>query len=364
MGLVRVLLALFVVFDHSSAIKSLNLPGGPFAVKVFFIISGFYMTLILSRKYIGKGSYKLFITNRFLRLYPIYWTVVVLTIFFSFGSYIIYGNWMRLVPYVAYNEFMSFSTLSYLGFVNLFLFGQDVVMFLGLNLETGSMFFTNNFVATSPQFHGFLLIPQAWTVGLELLFYLIAPFIVRRKIRIIAILIVLSVTIRCYIYFVLDLHNDPWTYRFFPNELALFLLGTVSYHIYNYLQIKPVNRNYHKFVFGFYIVLIITFNYLPDISSILDINSVLFYIITCASIPSIFILTKSSKIDNRIGDLSYPIYLVHMLIIYLANLLIKEYSLINNRGAFVVLITIIVSYLLVVFISDPIEKIRQKRVKT
>ena len=114
-------------------------------------------------------------------------------------------------------------------------------MFLGLNIESGSMFFTNNFTLTNPQFHDFLLIPQAWTIGLELIFYLIAPFLVRRKIRIILILISISVLIRCYIYFILDMQHDPWTYRFFPSELALFLIGTISYHIYNYFNNNSIN---------------------------------------------------------------------------------------------------------------------------
>lgn len=364
MGVLRVILALLVVFDHSGAITFIGLPGGPFAVKVFFIISGFYMTLILHKKYIGKGSYGLFITNRFLRLYPIYWVIVGLTIVISVGSYLVYGNWLRLIPYVMYNEYMNLPTLGFLGITNLILFGQDLVMFLGLNVETGNMFLTNNFVNTFPQFHDFLFIPQAWTVGLELLFYLVAPFIVRKNIRVVLILITISVLIRCYIYFILGLHHDPWTYRFFPNELALFLIGTISYHIYSYLQKNPIHRSYYMILYIIYLLIMVSYDYLPDINSTLDINSVLFYLLTGLSIPGIFILTKSSKIDNRIGDLSYPIYLVHMLLIYIVNLVIKEYQMSFHKGTVVVVLTVIVSYLLVKYISDPIEKLRQSRVKT
>jgi peptidoglycan/LPS O-acetylase OafA/YrhL len=362
LGIIRLLLALLVVLDHSRAFPSLELPGGPFAVKVFFIISGFYMTLILTKKYTGKGSYNLFITNRFLRLYPIYWFVVGLTIFFSIGSYLIYGSWLRLVPYVAYNEYMNFPTIGFLGLTNLILFGQDLVMFLGLNLDTGGMFLTSNFVNTHPQFHEFLLIPQAWTVGMELLFYLVAPFIVTRKLRFVTLLIAISILSRIYIYFVLGMQHDPWTYRFFPNELALFLIGTVSYHIYKYIRKNPINKNINKMIFIVYMFVLIFYNQLPAINSILDIKSVLFYTLTGLSIPSIFLLTKSSNIDNRIGDLSYPIYLVHMLIIYVASLVIKEFGLNIHKGIVVVVLTIITSYLLVRYISDPIEKYRQSRV--
>lgn len=83
MGLIRVLLALFVVFEHSNAFEIIKLPGGELAVKVFFIISGFYMTLILSTKYVGRGSYSLFISNRFFEIIPnILGHSCVYTIFF------------------------------------------------------------------------------------------------------------------------------------------------------------------------------------------------------------------------------------------------------------------------------------------
>ena len=91
MGKIRLLLALSVVAVHGGIIWKFQLVGGHIAVQAFFIISGFYMSLILNEKYIGSNSsYKLFITNRFLRLYPIYWTVLLFTlllfIFFDSGK--------------------------------------------------------------------------------------------------------------------------------------------------------------------------------------------------------------------------------------------------------------------------------------
>lgn len=366
MGLLRVFLALLVVIDHSyGKISAFHLPDGTFAVKVFFIISGFYMTMILNKKYIGKGSYGLFISNRFLRLFPVYWVVLGLTVGLSFLSFFIFNNWMTLTPYVTYNEFMDLKTLVFLGLTNIFLFGQDIVMFLGINLDTGSLFFTKNFILTNPRLYYFLFVPQAWTIGLELLFYIIAPFIVRRKIKIILLVVLCSVFIRLFIYFILDMQNDPWDSRFFPTELALFLLGALSYHIYEHLCNKPIKYIYNKLIVLIYVLVLLFYNYLPDLETFIDIKPALFYILTVLSIPSIFTLTKSSRIDNRIGDLSYPIYIVHMLVIFILWMLIEKFDLnIYNgiKGALVVAITVTVSYLLVKYVSDPIEKIRQKRV--
>jgi peptidoglycan/LPS O-acetylase OafA/YrhL len=84
MGLIRVLLALAVVDFHAvrfaSAPHFLNLPwvNGGVAVQSFFVISGFYMALILSGKYAGRGVF-VFYRARFLRLYPAYWIVAVAT---------------------------------------------------------------------------------------------------------------------------------------------------------------------------------------------------------------------------------------------------------------------------------------------
>lgn len=78
-------MALSVVAAHGISVFKINLVGGPLAVQAFFIISGFYITLILNEKYVDVNNiYSLFISNRFLRLYPIYWSVLFLIIVSNF----------------------------------------------------------------------------------------------------------------------------------------------------------------------------------------------------------------------------------------------------------------------------------------
>jgi peptidoglycan/LPS O-acetylase OafA/YrhL len=91
----------------------------------------------------------------------------------------------------------------------------------------GGMYFTHDFRTSSPSFHSFLLVPQAWSLGIEVMFYIIAPFLVRKSNLAIISIIALSLLIKIFTYSI-GYTNDPWTYRFFPSELALFLLGTVS----------------------------------------------------------------------------------------------------------------------------------------
>lgn len=364
MGALRVLLALFVVLDHFRSYSTFDFPGGVFAVKVFFIISGFYMTMILDKKYVGKGSYTLFLSNRFLRLYPIYWVVLGLTIGASFISYFAYNDWLRLTQYVVYHDIMNIKTLVFQGFANIFLFGQDMVMFLGMDSEKGTMFFSNNFNKTNPPFHTFLFVPQAWTIGMELLFYIVAPFLVRRKTKIILLIITASLLLRIFFYYYLRWDHDPWTYRFFPNELALFLLGAISFRLYQFINRRHINSQLKSIIVISYFVVLIFYKYLPGTGVLIENTKIIvFYLFTSISIPVIFLSTKKSRIDNRIGDLSYPIYIVHMFVIYITSSLMHNYNLQFNKSIVVIISTIIISYILVKFVSDPVEKFRQNRVK-
>src|SRR6267154_1532992 len=83
MGLLRLIFALFVLIYHCGQFDSIGFMQGPEAVQSFYIISGFYMGLILNEKYVTANSYKLFISNRFLRIFPTYWIVLVLIVLCS-----------------------------------------------------------------------------------------------------------------------------------------------------------------------------------------------------------------------------------------------------------------------------------------
>ncbi len=127
MGLLRLFLAVSVVVAHTSLFLGTNFfVAGSIAVEAFFIISGFYMSLILNEKYVGENSYRLFITNRLLKLYPIYWVVLLVSIIFSF--------WIPMFQNIGVEQFSSHIKEFGIGewFIaissNLFVFGQDAAM--------------------------------------------------------------------------------------------------------------------------------------------------------------------------------------------------------------------------------------------
>ena len=360
MGILRFLLAITVVLAHSSPIFGFSFVSAPIAVQSFYIISGFYMTLILNEKYVGvNGSYKLFISNRFLRLYPIYWIVLFLTVAYCIAIAVhSHGkHWGNLDIYAAHFDSMSFSSFTFLVFTNLFLFLQDVVMFLGLNTTTGHLFPTANFKETNPMLYEFLLIPQAWTIGIEIAFYLIAPFLVRRKLKIIIPLIIVSLILRLVLYYRLGLQYDPWTYRFFPTEVVFFLLGIVSYHMYRKLRTQEIKDIYLKLIWFGILGFTVFYNFLP-----IPAKSYLYLIAFFVALPFVFILTKSWKRDSYIGELSYPIYISHMLILTL--IIGRKIPVIGGLGLTLTILTIVFSVILNELVAKKIEKLRQKRVKT
>jgi peptidoglycan/LPS O-acetylase OafA/YrhL len=358
MGLLRLILAISVVLAHSGTILGTRFIGGPTAVQAFYIISGFYMALILNEKYIGNNSsYKLFITNRLLRIYPTYWIILVSSILFSITVYFYnHGNKAGLIqPYVDYFSMMNIWSIGFLILSNLILFFQDTVLFLGINLVTGNLYFTDHFSATNPLLYKFMLVPQAWTISLELIFYLIAPFLARKTLKIIVFLIALSILLRIVLTHY-GLKEDPWSYRFFPTELVFFLLGLVSYRIYVKLRIIKIHDNYLKMIWGVIIVFTIFFDFitLPE-------KTYLYLFIFFLCLPFVFLLTNKWKQDLYLGDLSYPIYLSHILVLACIHGL--KIPMVGGPGLSLSIWTIVSAILLNEFVVKKIERIRQNRIK-
>lgn len=312
------------------------------------------MSLILNEKY-KKGSYKLFISNRFLRLYPIYWCVLVLTIIWCiimiYSSNKLAEN--SLMTFIQYFHTLNSPTFIYLVLSNIFVFGQDIALFLGLDQSNGGLFFTENFRLTNPHLHTFIFVPQAWTIGLELMFYLIAPFLLRRKTWLILLLITLTLSLKLFIYNS-AFNHDPWTYRFFPAELLFFLLGKISYDIYTKIRTFQIPRVVLLGTLLSVILVTVFYFWLPFNKPYLYFTG--FFI----ALPLIFILSKKSKIDTYIGELSYPIYISHVFLLMIIQSL--KIPFIESKGTTLIIFSVIFSILLNVFITNKIEKFRQKRV--
>ena len=320
MGMIRLALALSVMNTHSGvSILGLGLMPGYIAVRSFYIISGFYMAMILNEKYVRKGDYVAFLQQRFFRLYPTYFVVLLLCLLgdglASHAHLIQHDNG----PYL-FNRLSELQPLSivFLAATNLLILGQDIVMFLGVGPH-GNLFFTPDFNSVPlPAWH-FLIVPPAWSLGLEITFYLLAPFIVRRSVLFHIGLIIVSIALRLFFRFHFKLSEDPWSYRFFPFEIGFFLFGSLCYRAYaargNFFETLAGRYGWIRWPFLLYLL-----TYSGAIS-----RGVPIFLALCLLIPLFFIATKANPVDKFCGELSYPIYLCHYLTL----------SLMSNWVAFV-----------------------------
>ncbi|WP_181318885.1 acyltransferase family protein [Photobacterium kishitanii] len=355
MGFLRILLALSVVIAHSEPFFGFKLIGGDKAVELFFIISGFYMAMILNNKYTGAGSYKIFIQNRFLKIYPIYILSIVLIIGMSLASFIAFDSLGKLQIYNQYFDDINLFSFIFLVLSNILIFGQDLVMFLGLDTSNGTLFFTEDFRTTTPMLFEFLLNPPAWSIAVELTFYLIAPLILRKSIKLILLIALISFSIKFIV--LADLTNDPWSYRFFPSELCYFLLGSLSYRISTAFFDKIDNKIKTKIGYTtltFNIIYISFYEYI-------DMSFSLFLILFAMSIPFIFFALKRSKLDRDIGELSYPIYILHYIMLMICNKLLSNSQFEYLTSEIVFFMSVLASIICIKLLMTPLETYRQKR---
>jgi peptidoglycan/LPS O-acetylase OafA/YrhL len=363
MGTLRFLLALAVVIVHTSYVYGysdygLRLTGAVVSVQAFYMLSGFYMALILNTKYTGKGSYRLFITNRFLRIYPAYWVVLLLTCALSAVPTFDHMFGFTLWDYLGADNPLNLGSIVFLNVTNFLLFGQDVVLFLGIRPDEG-LYFTTDFRESKPPLFEFLPVPQAWTLSLELMFYILAPFLARRRTYILLCLIAGSLALRLYIYFVADLYHDPWTYRFFPAELAFFIAGMVSYRLYLWLKERTFSGNLAPAATIAVLCTTIGFQFLPGYVE----RQWAYYGLLFWLMPFLFIFSNSHhSTDGWLGELSYPMYVCHVFVLLALSPLLKGIS--SGLASFVACAaTVLFSLALMHFVSAPIDNYRQGRIR-
>lgn len=347
MGLVRLLLSISVVLTHSSAIFGTSLVGGRTAVECFFVISGFYMAMVLEKKYFKMRSavWPTFMASRMARLLPVYVTVLLAAAAATVFAPMIGKQ----------SDFLDgFSGLSIPGaivvvFSNLTLLGQDFLTFSAVG-PAGFPVPVADPLSDPNRGANLLLIPQAWSVSVEILFYLLAPFLLRLSTRSLVAIGVLSITLRL-VLLIAGLNVDPWTYRFFPSELLYFLAGVVAYRAVGSSAAQP--RWLGGALVSALLVASVFFSLLRNSLAFIEFA---FPLIFAIAVPYIFSWTSRSKFDRWIGELSYPLYVVHVLV---AKVL--DAANFPVTGLTLTAASLVAAVILLLLIDVPVERIRQAR---
>ena len=347
MGYVRFFLAISVVFSHGFVTYMV---GGRLAVQLFFMISGFLMSYVLneSNKYELKH---VFYRSRFLRIFPIYFVVASATLVY----FLIHDSVSSIAFFDVYSNSGVVATLM-LVLANLLIFLQDVVMFFRTSPD--GLTCVSNFREFDQQLWRGLLVPQAWTLSLELIFYLIFPFIFNKRKTIVVIFLV-SLFLKGFFVMSGIGRVDPWSYRFFPFEICWFLLGALS-HIY----VFPIfNRRKTSKVAPWIVSVccfaICFFHFLPYKL----LFSFIFLFIFSLLLPILF--SFRSRLDSFLGALSFPIYICHMLVIYV----IYEFAGVDDYKeadilsfSLVISVVLCLSYLLERYIGVYFDKLRFSKI--
>jgi peptidoglycan/LPS O-acetylase OafA/YrhL len=241
--------------------------------------------------------------------------------------------------------------------------GSDWLMFS--QWHNGNLHF-GNFRNSELPLWNMLLVPQSWSIGIEITFYLFAPMICKAKSRTIAFIGIALLTAR-FVGLFFGLNQDPWTYRFFPFELPMFLIGILLYRLRTYRG-NSFKISVNK-VYPLLIIFYVCFRYLTFRFSLNQFWQMLVLIIlTCI----VIMWSEETSKDKKLGDLSYPIYLSHILVMSTYNEVVgilsrklPSFEELNNpllAMPISLVITILFSFLLLRLVK-PIEKIRDKNRK-
>jgi peptidoglycan/LPS O-acetylase OafA/YrhL len=364
MGVIRFVLALSVVFWHIRGAPYFLL-NAQVAVILFFIISGFYMAMVINEKYAnGQPEHwiRTFYFARFWRLYPPYLVMFLVMM--------LWGAPTNLPSPLLGRLPMSMFDQVVLAIPNIVLFGQDLHQFLvRVRVESAGPPFLLDIVSRiNPAVlqDNMMAVGQAWTLAAEATFYVIAPFIVHSARRT-AIALVVTLAIRFYFMTILGQRSGIWGYSFFPCVACMFILGSAVYHAHKLIP----RRDLHTVagwiaLAGFatwFGTLVSTNNIVlgsPADWSIDRPRFWLLYLLFAASLPFMFEATKNVRIDREIGEISYPLYVVHGLVV---GLVYFRWS--GPQGSVpdawaAVTLSVFAAYIMRQFVEVPIERWRNK----
>jgi len=355
MGMIRFFLAVCVVFTHCPWHGSGDyfLLNGRNSVQIFFMISGFLISYVLKNNP-GYQRSRTFYLGRAFRIYPIYWVVAGAALVLSVATH---ENPVAIIPHMPWGARIALIVS------NALILGQDWIMFSGIN--NGHFVFSTNFMHSNPPVFFGLVLSPAWSLDVELSFYLLAPFILKKRARVVSVLAV-SLALRLAFFFMRPdlVVSDPWTYRFFPFEISLFMLGALSQDLmlpwWAGLQKKSIYASYGT---AFFIAAGASMFLIPGNEFY---KSLFLFCSFFACLPLAFIFQNDHKWDSALGELSYPIYVSHLLVLMTLPRILRNIYHFSDLSVtlFCVFYAIILASLLNRFIARPLEIYRKKITRT
>ncbi len=285
-GIYRYVLINFIVLTHLW--RGLVNWSGVYAVVAFYVLSGYLIVLVLKEKYdFSFIGLRRFFINRILRIYPIYWVLLLIVI-------LIFLFYPQLTTLTGETVYLPHSISEWVS--NIFIIG----------LKTPAL----RLLTEIPPAR---LMPVRF-IGYILILYLISPLLVRKR-WLTLLWFAGNLSYNIYMiwqnYDILARYNSFWSASFF------FSTGALIYYFKDRLQkIFPTWTLFLSLPL-FLGNIIMAKQLWPDpylhgmyTSLILSI----FVLIGLSQIKLATVSTRIKKIDKFFGDLSYPIFLNHALV--------------------------------------------------
>ncbi len=364
---VRFIAAFSVLIHHTEQIKYLmgldNIYGnyfiknlGKLGVGLFFVLSGFLITYLLlsEKKRRGDISTKDFYIRRILRIWPLYFIIVILG-FFIFPAIPIFNEPLRNQYYFDADFFKR------LPFFLLFLPNIGFVLF------------------RSPY-----LCAQTWSVGVEEQFYAIWPWIIKSKnpvktfFKLLSIFLVVLGIGWLYVFKISDLSEiakakiqEGGELFFSQFRILTMVIGGIGAYLVFTKKEKILTILFRKevqiIVYSILILMLSTGFHVPGFNMEFYGIFFCFFILNVSQNPKSIIYLEQ-KIIHYLGKISYGIYIYHPAVIVLCvnsihyfigkNINIATFNLLLYSSAFI--ITIIVCELSFRYVETPLLKLKDR----
>lgn len=287
---------------------------GSLGVIFFFVLSGFLITYLLlqEKKLTQTIAVKKFYLRRILRIWPLYYLIVLL------GFLVLPHLHFMDNPYL--NRFMGNN------------YGANFVLYL--------LFLPNlafSIFAAVPH------IGQTWSIGVEEQFYLLWPLIVKyskNTLRVLLTVIGILVVLKMFVLFMCRQLPDSAVLKVIKPFLAMTKMesmaigGIGAYYLFNGNErIKLVFNN--VVLLGSFAAIVFLVYFTPQViqDGMYLVYSVLFLIIilNVSSNPNCII-----KLENKwfrvLGNISYGIYMYHLIVIAAVFGILKQIGFVINDG--------------------------------
>jgi peptidoglycan/LPS O-acetylase OafA/YrhL len=322
-GAFRPFLAILVVANHLWEPVANKL--GFHAVIAFYVISGLLMTKIIHEVYgTDRRGVQAFLINRMLRVFPAYWLFVALTLAFVW----LFNDRFAVTSYIQWPE----TPVDW---------ARNLTL---IDLAWGKS----------------ILIPPAWCLGIEVLFYILMPVVLARSSTTIWLWFVVSCLIAAYLIWT----RADFGYRYYPAYAAsLFIsLGAVIYECRQHLS-------RWRLPVGILVPAVALFGAMPLLveATGLDPLWIGYYGAGLLMVPILGTLMHLdqpswARLDRFMGDLAFPAFMVHFVAGGIVLLMMPN-SWPSHGLAFFglsVIATLVISVAFVLIAEPPLQRVRDR----